>query len=332
MTDNFNTEYTERLHIDLAKDAYEATNHKDEFTQMARWLERKEKMFRHEQFIEWRLQQHPMTTPPHPKPRPDSIPWGVPGMDRRRTLTVAKYPTQKSVSLDRLQADDGYAAPHFLPALSRFICLFNNPTITRRGLDKVAEFTFIPSRYLPVWHTVKWTRRDHLAGEDVTADSIHVHPCTTDSNGRVITPARFDTAIVADGSVGAGIMPGRRIGRIRVVFSLPPSVVNAMFENPAAVPSHLVYVEWFSPFRASCDAATGMYQVSKSMLSDGTVLASIVPLSHIYRSVHLFPKFGPVAPSSWTSSNVLDKCSVFYMNPFTDRHLYVDLQQQSTEK
>ncbi|TEB31128.1 hypothetical protein FA13DRAFT_1791834 [Coprinellus micaceus] len=28
-TDNFNTEYTERLHIDLAKDAYEATNHKD---------------------------------------------------------------------------------------------------------------------------------------------------------------------------------------------------------------------------------------------------------------------------------------------------------------
>ncbi|KAH9015362.1 hypothetical protein EDB84DRAFT_1582216 [Lactarius hengduanensis] len=30
-TDNFNTEYTERLHIDLAKDAYAATNHKDKF-------------------------------------------------------------------------------------------------------------------------------------------------------------------------------------------------------------------------------------------------------------------------------------------------------------
>ena len=29
--DNFNTEYTERLYIDLAKDAYSATNHKDEF-------------------------------------------------------------------------------------------------------------------------------------------------------------------------------------------------------------------------------------------------------------------------------------------------------------
>ncbi|KAG1817029.1 hypothetical protein DFJ58DRAFT_720258 [Suillus subalutaceus] len=35
-TDNYNTEYTERLHIDLAKDAYHATNHKDEFTQMTK--------------------------------------------------------------------------------------------------------------------------------------------------------------------------------------------------------------------------------------------------------------------------------------------------------
>jgi hypothetical protein len=42
-TDNYNTEYTERLHIDLAKHAYAATNYKDEFTQMTIWLERKEK-------------------------------------------------------------------------------------------------------------------------------------------------------------------------------------------------------------------------------------------------------------------------------------------------
>ncbi|KAG2085581.1 uncharacterized protein F5147DRAFT_792834 [Suillus discolor] len=33
-TDNYNTEYTERLHIDLAKDAYHATNHKDDRKQV----------------------------------------------------------------------------------------------------------------------------------------------------------------------------------------------------------------------------------------------------------------------------------------------------------
>jgi hypothetical protein len=32
--DNFNTEYMERLHINLAKDAYTATNKKDEYPQM----------------------------------------------------------------------------------------------------------------------------------------------------------------------------------------------------------------------------------------------------------------------------------------------------------
>ncbi|KAG0706653.1 hypothetical protein DFH29DRAFT_980304 [Suillus ampliporus] len=51
-TDNYNTEYTECLHIDLAKDAYCATNHKDEFVQMTQWLERKEKIVCHNKFIQ----------------------------------------------------------------------------------------------------------------------------------------------------------------------------------------------------------------------------------------------------------------------------------------
>ena len=51
--DNFNTEYMERLHINLTKDAYAATNHKDEFTQMTIWLERKEEILRHHQYVSW---------------------------------------------------------------------------------------------------------------------------------------------------------------------------------------------------------------------------------------------------------------------------------------
>lgn len=52
-TNNYNTEYTERLHIDFAKDTYRSTNHKDVFTQMTKWLERQEKMFFHDKFIQW---------------------------------------------------------------------------------------------------------------------------------------------------------------------------------------------------------------------------------------------------------------------------------------
>ncbi|KJA16740.1 hypothetical protein HYPSUDRAFT_93749, partial [Hypholoma sublateritium FD-334 SS-4] len=41
--DNFNTENTERLHIDMAKNAYAASNRKDEYPQMTAWLDRQEK-------------------------------------------------------------------------------------------------------------------------------------------------------------------------------------------------------------------------------------------------------------------------------------------------
>ena len=37
--DNFNTEYTEQLHIDFMKDAYCSTNTKDEYPQMTAWLD-----------------------------------------------------------------------------------------------------------------------------------------------------------------------------------------------------------------------------------------------------------------------------------------------------
>ena len=46
-TDNYNTEQTEHLHIDLAKDAYRATNRKGKYSQMTTWLEHHEKVQQH---------------------------------------------------------------------------------------------------------------------------------------------------------------------------------------------------------------------------------------------------------------------------------------------
>ncbi|KAH7919379.1 hypothetical protein BV22DRAFT_1023101, partial [Leucogyrophana mollusca] len=50
--------------------------------------------------------------------------------------------------------------------------------------------------------------------------------------------------------------------------------------------------------------------------------ASVVPVASLRRSIHLIPKFGPVAPREWTSSNVLEQCNTFFVNCFTDRHAY----------
>jgi hypothetical protein len=51
MTDNYNTEYTEWLHIDLTKDADQSTNFKNKYPQMMLWLECHEKILRHDKHI-----------------------------------------------------------------------------------------------------------------------------------------------------------------------------------------------------------------------------------------------------------------------------------------
>ena len=106
------------------------------------------------------------------------------------------------------------------------------------------------------------------------------------------------------------------MGQVRVVFALPGEVDGASTEL-------LAYVEWFSKFTVP-DRDHQMFKLNRSLEDDERV-ASIVPVSTIRRSVHLFPKFGPVVPDGWTSDNVLEKCTLFYLNPFADRHMYFTL-------
>lgn len=54
-TDNYDMQHSERLHIDFAKQAFRVTNGKDELSQMTVWMGCKEKISRHEAYINWRL-------------------------------------------------------------------------------------------------------------------------------------------------------------------------------------------------------------------------------------------------------------------------------------
>ncbi len=86
--DNSNTEYTERLHIDMAKHAYAATNRKDEFPQMTLWLDRREKILHHEKYIRRRLQAASLpAAPTHPATRPP------PCLIARRQQYMTKHPS-----------------------------------------------------------------------------------------------------------------------------------------------------------------------------------------------------------------------------------------------
>jgi hypothetical protein len=186
--DNFNTEYTERLHIDLAKDAYAATNHKDEFTQMTIWLERKEKIHRHFQYSDWRLKG---------SPPPPQVEWTPPGLEINRTLKLTKHPTVRTVLLNTLVTK--YGATHFHTALARFVALTNDPNLTRAQLERKVWGIYFPFTKLPIWHRIKFLRTDPSTSKISTADSIHCRPGRSDSHGNPI-PGRFDTALINDGT------------------------------------------------------------------------------------------------------------------------------------
>ncbi|KAG6834934.1 hypothetical protein H0H93_006263, partial [Arthromyces matolae] len=192
-TDNVNTQYTERLHIDLAKVAYAATNHKDEFSQMTVWLERKEKILRHEQFVHWRLDGSPLMK---------SKEWSPPGLELDRTLHVSKHPSVRgAVSFDQLS--EKYGANFFRTALARYVALVNNPDLRPAALERRIWTIQIPFRKVHVWHRIKFLRSDPLTGKMSTSDSIHVRPARKKGRGEIA--ARFDTALIDDEERAAGM-------------------------------------------------------------------------------------------------------------------------------
>ncbi len=193
-TDNFNTQYTERLHIDYAKDAYAATNKKDEYIQMTTWLERKEKIQRHEQYIKWSA-----STSGDPSAQ-NQRDWALPGLDIRRTMSLSK---RAAYVVHLNQITEKWHAPLFRIALRRYISLRNNPELNAAQLERSLWDIHFPFRSLPVWKAIKYLKVDPVTGVKSTADSIHAKPAHTNKKSHHIA-GRFDTALVNEGGGSDG--------------------------------------------------------------------------------------------------------------------------------
>ncbi|KAI0055018.1 hypothetical protein BV25DRAFT_1816215 [Artomyces pyxidatus] len=332
-TDNYNTEASERLHIDYAKDAYRSTNHKDAYPQMTKWLERKEKVLAHEKFVGWRITEAERARNAHPVPstagtlvpaRTSTAPASTttPTALSHPRIHIARYPNVKSAKFKDLR--DHYGAVDFEPALYNFIMQLRNPHITTRQLSRQhIEDKTLPFRSVAAYHNIKIWNRDPQEREQApdTRDSVHVRPAYKDTRGRAV-PGRFDTVLVDMGDGGESGVEGYRVAQVRAVFSLAIRARRAVLPDDVDAPRHMAYVEWFVPFQDAAEDNHEMYRLTR-MLKDGRRVASVIPVANIRRSVHLFPKFGPVAPREWTSYNVLELCDVFYVNCFLDHHTYI---------
>lgn len=185
-TDNYNTEQSERLHIDLAKDAYRATNRKNEYTQMTAWLERREKIHIHMAFIKWRQQGDSDQAPTQ-----NLVPIG-PLRAQPRYHKMTQHPSIKAVSFEVLA--EKYGAVEFQDALADYIARVNHPGASAATLRARASDTLIPFRSVPIFHRIKFTSTGNSDSSEIV-DSVVIRPEQNDSRGRVI-PSRFDTVLV----------------------------------------------------------------------------------------------------------------------------------------
>jgi hypothetical protein len=322
-TDNYNTEQSERLHIDFAKDAYRATNKRDEYAQMTVWLERCEKMQQHAASIEQRQQNHQQSLLSRALLEPPRA--------CAQRIKMAQHPSVKAVSFREIPSR--YGAHLFQDALADFITQLNNPGIGGNALHRLSANTLLPFRTVAAYHNIKFTGSSGLE----IIDSVHARPEQKDLRGRII-PSRFDTVLVrgrGQDSEGIGGMfvscdywdlinwhTGHRIAQVRMVFQIPQRYVKEILSTDAMPPTHLAYVEWFTPLPVVPEPKHLMYKVSR-MMSHGRRCADIIPVESILCSVHLIPQFGPVMSREWSSFTVLDQCHTFYVNPFTDIRSYL---------
>jgi hypothetical protein len=164
---------------------------------MTTWLERREKILRHDKYIQWKLGGA------EPYPGHQTRP---PDMSFCRTQVMTKHPTVKAITFDKIKSD--YGTPYFCESLARYIAkaaLPANTTVTPAQLEHHAANVHIPFRTVPVFHKVKWVSVDTRGHGDppATLDSVHARPgrhsglFTSDN-----VPPRFDTALVNDGTGG----------------------------------------------------------------------------------------------------------------------------------
>ncbi|KAH8979861.1 hypothetical protein EDB86DRAFT_2814255, partial [Lactarius hatsudake] len=306
-TDNYNQggsgpwfQQMERLHIDFTKDAYRATNHKDQYPQMTAWLERHEKIQQHMMFIAWQQRTQYNNT----------------------QCLEPTGPSRPAVSFNDLT--DKYGAFDFQDTLADFIAQLNHPQASATALRALAEDTLLPFHHVPVFHKIKFVLTPDLDIIDV----VHVRPDQKDTLAPLQIPSRFDTVIVCsrpqDATHGNKGKAHPTTSQVHVVFQLLNKVLSQLFPSmDVSPPTHLAYVEWFSPIPTTPDSNSRLFRVSR-LTRNGRRLASIIPVDNIYSSVHLLPRFGQLEDTPGCNTfSVLELCHSFYINPFSSRDIYL---------
>ncbi|KAJ7196887.1 hypothetical protein B0H12DRAFT_1038122 [Mycena haematopus] len=319
--DGFNTEATERLHIDLAKVGYNASNKKAYTRQMTVWLGRQESVHKFGNYLRWVVPGYKDPAAPDavdveadlsdadeppvpPEDSDDEEDLPSPAASEP-TFTVAKKPPFPNLTADSIATD--FHAPDFLDNIANFL----KAQSIVPALQPTNNSTFPVYKRLSIsLPSIPETGNRDLLD---TIRAVKSEPRRETYKG--ITPAKagkFDTVLVRVHPRRAeeGPTDGLCVARVRVIFRIP--------DDFGPYPDPLAYIDWFKPLQQPVPGL-GMHLVSLSSRMHRQK-SSIIPVSEITRSCHLIPVFGKSLNRAWTSDTVLDLCPRFYLNPYLRHH------------
>jgi hypothetical protein len=152
-TDNYNTEMFERLHIDFAKEGWRASNRRDEFPQMTKWIDRREKVAAFSHYLESRKELL--------RPCMDHKDGGKAANFAGQPIHIAKYPHAPSCSISSIQSN--HRCPSFTHQLKLYLNQFANTKLPERQVLLME----LPMDKLDVYHMFKFlpTSLDDGVGE-----------------------------------------------------------------------------------------------------------------------------------------------------------------------
>lgn len=175
-TDNYNTEMFERLHIDFAKKGWRASNKRDEFPQMTRWLSRQENINAFDRELTWVVEQQGLM-----KTASTAAP--LPPVSPKPTVLLPKVPTCPNKPIGSVEIT--HRTPGFSQHLRSYLEMLK-PSSTRNDVLH-ASTQPLPFQHLDIYHSFKFFHELLEEGNPEQKDVVKASPL----NG-----GRFDTVVV----------------------------------------------------------------------------------------------------------------------------------------
>ncbi|KAI0292756.1 hypothetical protein BC826DRAFT_954755 [Russula brevipes] len=314
--DAYNSEASERLHIDYAKDGYRASNQRDYIAQMTKWLQRREAIRRRTGFIAW-CERNPLAeddqeSGDEPETRMDHDDGESKShsyMAKARRYTIAKkspYPAMPPGQIEQI-----YNVSGFLTALTVFLrgCAARSSSVVPTVHDHFECFNQISISFPSDPRVVS------ESSKPLVKSIVRAAPLRPSNNPRApaTRPALSDTAFVLEvPATPADPNPPIRIARLRVIFRLPG---HLGYTHP------LAFVEWYTHL-GPIDTVTQMYHISRAT-RNRRPHAAVICVTQILRNCHLIPQFPRRVNREWTSENSLDLGTRFFVNTYIDFNAFV---------